>query len=282
MAGSGDSYDESTRQIGAAELRRHLGGGEEARALVTCVSEPRLGRSFPLKPGRNIIGRALDADIALPAPTISRQHAEIVVTEGRCALADSGSTNGTVCNGEPVTTPVPLTHGSRIVLGGDVILVFSVEDAIEHRMRSKLYEMATRDPLTNAYNRRFFSERLDSEWPWAVRHAQSCALIALDLHGKYICSVASAEPVGIDDVDHYLARRVADVLYQHAVGRLHTRAHAAHRHLVAGRVHLDCKPCDGLSHCRDHPRRPCQHEHARAAVRPNESLPGDVPDRRAD
>jgi diguanylate cyclase (GGDEF)-like protein len=181
MAGSDDSYDESTRQIAAAELRKHLSDSEEDRAQVTCVTEPRLGRSFPLKAGSNVIGRTLDAEICLPASTVSRRHAEIAVAEGRHILTDAGSTNGTVCNGERVVGPVPLKHGSRIVLGGDVILVFSIEDAIERRMRSKLYEIATRDPLTNAYNRRFFSERLESEWPWAVRHAQSCALVVLDL-----------------------------------------------------------------------------------------------------
>jgi two-component system cell cycle response regulator len=48
-------------------------------------------------------------------------------------------------------------------------------------MHSLLYERATRDGLTHAYNRRFFSERLASEWPWAMRHEKPCALLLLDL-----------------------------------------------------------------------------------------------------
>ena len=134
-----------------------------------------------------MIGRARDADICLPSPALSRRHAEITVGSQNHTLRDLGSTNGTVCDGEKVVDTIVLRHGNRIVLGGVVVLVFSIEDAIERRMRAKLYELATRDPLTNTYNRRYFSERLESEWPWAVRHTRSCALLALDLdHFKKI------------------------------------------------------------------------------------------------
>jgi diguanylate cyclase (GGDEF)-like protein len=54
-------------------------------------------------------------------------------------------------------------------------------------MRARLYELATRDALTGAFNRRAFFERLASEWTWHRRHKLPCALLALDVdHFKLI------------------------------------------------------------------------------------------------
>jgi two-component system cell cycle response regulator len=175
------SGEEATGEISVNELRQQLEDGEQDQMLLTCVSEPCRGRIFTVKSGVNILGRAVGADICIPAASVSRLHAQIAATAGNYVLTDLGSTHGTMCDGEPVLDSVVLHHGSRIVVGGAVILVFCIEDAIERRMRSTFYELATRDPLTNAHNRRFFSERLESEWPWAVRHAKPCALLVLDL-----------------------------------------------------------------------------------------------------
>jgi diguanylate cyclase (GGDEF)-like protein len=129
----------------------------------------------------NVLGRTAEADVCIPAAAVSRRHAQIVVAPGHYVLSDLRSTHGTKCDGQPVLQSIELQHGSRVVLGGAAILVFRIEDAIERRMRSKLYELATRDPLTHAYNRRFFIERLESEWPWSVRHSKPCTLLILDL-----------------------------------------------------------------------------------------------------
>lgn len=175
------SCEEATGEISVKELLAELEDGEQDQVLLTCVSEPCRGRIFTVKSGTNVLGRALGSDICIPALSVSRLHAQIVLEGGSCVLTDLGSTHGTTCDGRPVLDRIVLHHGSRIVLGGSVILVFCIEDAIERRMCSTLYELATRDPLTNAHNRRFFSERLDSEWPWAVRHGKPCALLVLDL-----------------------------------------------------------------------------------------------------
>src|SRR3954470_4951177 len=60
------------------------------------------------------VGRGAGVDIALPDPTVSRLHAEIVVRGPHVYVADLGlSTNGTRVNGRPV--------GRRILTDGDVI-----------------------------------------------------------------------------------------------------------------------------------------------------------------
>ncbi len=83
-------------------------------------------RRWLLDAPETTIGRHATADITLPLPRLSRQHARITRTETGFTLTDLGSTNGTFINGEPLAphTPHRLTGGDEIVLGGSVSLRF--------------------------------------------------------------------------------------------------------------------------------------------------------------
>jgi phosphoserine phosphatase RsbU/P len=90
---------------------------------VSAVPEPRLEVSDAL--GRRVIlidkptftiGRRSANDLALTGTDVSRDHAEIVLIDGRHALRDRGSRSGTTVNGVPVTER-PLAHGDRIRVG---------------------------------------------------------------------------------------------------------------------------------------------------------------------
>jgi FHA domain len=72
------------------------------------------------------IGRDADNDLTFESAAVSREHAALVLREGRWYLEDRGSTNGTFLNGTRATpgTPLPLRHADRIELG-DVSLLFS-------------------------------------------------------------------------------------------------------------------------------------------------------------
>jgi diguanylate cyclase (GGDEF)-like protein len=61
------------------------------------------------------------------------------------------------------------------------LLRFEYQDAMEERMRSRLYDLATRDGLTNTFNRRYFTEHLAAEWAWAQRHDKPCAVLTVDV-----------------------------------------------------------------------------------------------------
>jgi diguanylate cyclase (GGDEF)-like protein len=91
-----------------------------------------------------------------------------------------GSKNGTVHNGTPIEGSVVLRDGDRIRVSAQTVFKFGYQDELEEQLQKKLYDSATRDALTQAYNRRFFMERLASEWAWAQRHKQPCAIIAID------------------------------------------------------------------------------------------------------
>jgi ABC-type multidrug transport system ATPase subunit/pSer/pThr/pTyr-binding forkhead associated (FHA) protein len=70
------------------------------------------------------IGRAPDNDIVLDAPGVSRHHASLIYNGGaQPAITDTGSTNGTFVNGEPLTEARPLGQHDLVFLGGFLLRV---------------------------------------------------------------------------------------------------------------------------------------------------------------
>ena len=173
--------DEQTERHQAASFAPDEDEEADVAGALTVLQGPRLGTVYDLHHGRNVLGRGEDADVQVVFEGVSRRHAQIVERGGSYVLEDLGSTNGTYYRGLPVASPVELSEGDRISLGGRVVLRFSREGALERRLREELYSLATRDPLTRAHNLRFFEERMDSEWPWAVRHEQACSLLMIDI-----------------------------------------------------------------------------------------------------
>jgi hypothetical protein len=75
------------------------------------------GRTIQLEPGTYRIGRDPSCEIALPDEhTVSRNHAELRVSEKTIQVRDLGSTNGTRVNGQTFV-------GDSFLVGGDLISV---------------------------------------------------------------------------------------------------------------------------------------------------------------
>ncbi len=78
-------------------------------------------RGFPRAPeSTTTIGRAVDNDITLDDPLVSRHHARLDLKAGACLITDLGSANGTrIANREMAPRePEPVTDGDRIEIGG--------------------------------------------------------------------------------------------------------------------------------------------------------------------
>ena len=61
-------------------------------------------QAIDLQPGRTlVVGRAVTSDVPIYDPTISRKHAEVVLTGAGVRVKDLGSSNGTFLNGARVT-----------------------------------------------------------------------------------------------------------------------------------------------------------------------------------
>lgn len=85
------------------------------------------GKVFPLIGARIILGRHPQCEVVLEHVTVSRQHAQILVTGSEYFLEDLSSRNGTYVNGVLVNGRSGLQHGDEIQLS-DVYLVFKSEE----------------------------------------------------------------------------------------------------------------------------------------------------------
>ncbi|MFE9843613.1 FtsK/SpoIIIE domain-containing protein [Streptomyces goshikiensis] len=83
------------------------------------VAGPDAGGVHLLHPGAVRIGRSADADVPLDDPDVSRAHCAVtVMPDGRVAVADLNSTNGTTLDGAAVgERPVALAPGALLRVG---------------------------------------------------------------------------------------------------------------------------------------------------------------------
>jgi hypothetical protein len=99
-------------------------------AALRQASDASLVHSFLILEGRRhvplvkpvvTLGRALDNDVVLDDPRVSRHHAQLRVRQGRYVLYDTGSSGGTFVNQLPVSEVV-LNAGDVISLAGAQII----------------------------------------------------------------------------------------------------------------------------------------------------------------
>jgi hypothetical protein len=83
------------------------------------------GRRLLVPPAGAVVGRSRDCEIVLEDAGISRRHAEIRPGRGGWTIADLGSTNGVIVNGEEISGLQRLQSGDRIGLGSTEV-VFEV------------------------------------------------------------------------------------------------------------------------------------------------------------
>ncbi|MHC4600657.1 MAG: FHA domain-containing protein, partial [Planctomycetota bacterium] len=77
--------------------------GEGAQASLRVLNGSLAGKSFLLEPGKELTGgRSEQCDIHLPLEGVSRKHFSVTGRQGMFFLADLGSSNGTLVNGEKV------------------------------------------------------------------------------------------------------------------------------------------------------------------------------------
>jgi diguanylate cyclase (GGDEF)-like protein len=175
--------DESTRMFeppapGQADKRD--------RAYLVVLAGSAVGEMYKVDQERTVIGRGGKAQIRMIDDGISREHAEIILQGNEILLRDLGSTNGTFCNGVRVDTK-PLADGDKILVGSTTILKFTYHDNLDEVFQRQMYESALRDGLTKAFNKKYFTDRLESEFMFSVRHNAPLALVMFDIdHFKKI------------------------------------------------------------------------------------------------
>ena len=112
--------------------------------------------------------------------SVSRATRASCGPDGQFFVEDLGSTNGTFVAGSASSARSSHT-GDRLQIGPNVILRFAIIDEAEEQLAHQLYEASTKDALTEAFNRKYFVERMAAEVAHAHRHKSPLADPLFDL-----------------------------------------------------------------------------------------------------
>src|SRR5262245_15748320 len=117
---NGTPLDEPTvdepRGLGPDEVATPRAVVAPARLVVPQGND--LGQELEISPGKTYsIGRGIDNDIVLTDITVSRKHFELRFEADAWVLADRGSGNGTLVNGNIEDHPFMLANGDAIEIG---------------------------------------------------------------------------------------------------------------------------------------------------------------------
>ena len=193
-----EDEEESTRVYSIEEIKAVAPSIDDGLVpMFIAIAGRSAGRVFRIDQRETFVGRMVDLAVAVMDDGVSRRHARLILgRDDKVTLHDLRSTNGTYLNDVRVKDPVVLEEGDCVRFGNTCVLRFGYKNVLEEQAQEQLYDAATRDPLTNAYNRRYFDECISSEWSWAVRRGQVCAVVSFDLDHFKLVNDTFGHPAG--------------------------------------------------------------------------------------
>lgn len=154
-------------------------------AFLVILYGPDMGRRVELHDDPIVIGRVEPAELCIAQESVSRKHSRIFKRDGRHHIEDLGSTNGTFVNDVSVKESA-LENGVQIKIGRS-ILKYMTGDDVEARYHEEIYRLMMTDALTQAHNKRAFTEALPREAARAQRYKRPLSLLLFDIdHFKKI------------------------------------------------------------------------------------------------
>jgi diguanylate cyclase (GGDEF)-like protein len=177
-----DDDSESTRVANVSEMRDQIAArSRRDRPYLLVLTGSNVGERYRIEDPEIVIGRASGVAIRLTDDGVSRRHARLIRAESNeVSIEDLGSSNGTLVNNQQITSVV-LRDGDKIRIGSTTILMFTYQDQVEELFLERMYDRGIRDELTQAFNRKFFLDRLESEIAYARRHNTPLALLLFDI-----------------------------------------------------------------------------------------------------
>ena len=173
--GHGDD-DATVLGVSAEEV----GDLDKDRAYLIVIAGTQVGEMIPLKDAV-VLGRGAEADVRLVEAKMSRRHCRLYVERGDVYIEDLGSSNGTYLNGARVDSRKKLADGDKIRVGETTILKFTYNDRLEENFQKQMYDSALRDGLTKAFNKKYFQDRIRTEFSFTARHQTALSLILFDI-----------------------------------------------------------------------------------------------------
>jgi two-component system, cell cycle response regulator len=167
--------------------REEARGRARDRAYLIVLTGSSVGEMYKIAKTEVVLGRGQQADVQVLDDGVSRRHAQIKLAGDKMIVEDLGSRNGTFVNGERINVVHILADGDKIQVGGTTILKFTYHDHLDESFQRRMYESALRDGLTRAFNKKYFLDRIESEFRFAKRHAVPLSLLLFDIdHFKRI------------------------------------------------------------------------------------------------
>jgi diguanylate cyclase (GGDEF)-like protein len=189
----GDDANKTPRRTGPLRTRPLDDAGSLRDALraelqksqhpsLVVVGGPDVGKRARLERGVEV-GRDPTVGFPLSDESVSWRHFRIEDRgAGEWALVDTGSTNGTIVNGER-TNEVPLTPGDRM-FAGKTILEFQQQDAIQEGFAAEVERLLSIDDLSGLWVRRRFDTQLSATLAAVQRGTMPVvSVIVMDLDG---------------------------------------------------------------------------------------------------
>ena len=179
------------------------------------ISGPLKGSEFPLNSGEFVIGREPSNAIWLEHSSVSRRHCLIRVAEGRCAILDLDSRNGTFVNRVPVKER-DLANGDEVRIGEYVFLLLTRETAAAHGPAESIDDskLLTRSMILKPEDSRYLRP-LGLAGELGVEPASKTARVARDLNSLLAASEAIHSLRGAEAI----ARRLLESAFEVAPAR---------------------------------------------------------------
>lgn len=161
-------------------LKLRLEEAKSSSPVLVVISGKPLGKSFFITKESIVLGRDLTADISIGETSISRRHTEFNMTTQGITVKDMGSTNGTFVNDQKLEGPRVLNDGD-LIRTGSTILKFLKEGKIENIHYGKMYDLATRDDLTGALNKKAILDLIKEEFGRSQLKGLQLAVLMFDI-----------------------------------------------------------------------------------------------------
>jgi two-component system cell cycle response regulator len=147
-----------TTAVSRREVADALARGKAPEPALIMLEGDLPGQVYRLKEGRQLIGRRPECEIRVRERAVSGLHAEVVRERDLVTINDLGSTNGTVVDGAPITSPLQLEEGTLLRLGNCVFKY--VDSLLDVEFLESLHARGTRDALTETMNQPYLIARL--------------------------------------------------------------------------------------------------------------------------
>jgi two-component system, cell cycle response regulator len=172
---------EATRITSLSSLETELRARrQQVAAYIVVLQGTNVGEMHKIEGPELVIGRAASATVRLNDDGISRRHCRVLSIGGQVIIEDLGSANGTLVNGEMIQQHA-LKEGDKIRLGATTTLKFTYQDKLDESFQQQMIDAALRDGLTRTYNKKFFQDRLETEFAYARRHKTMLSLVMFDV-----------------------------------------------------------------------------------------------------